>query len=425
MPLPNVNRRPTAIPPDDAAFRNFGGIVNTRSPKEIGREALKVGQNCELDNDKRLFRRNGYALFAAGAYRDGYALSDQSALYAVIGTTLVRQKEDGTTLTIATGLSAVSPPGGFSWSEDAMSYVAYTNGVDSGVIRGDAWVPLAVATPVINSALLTSSAVRTATFMNLGAKYVTNKFRIFATYTLADGRESPPSQIREITAAPETAFLTVDINTAYVATNLYACNPGGDKYYLVATAATRQFTVSVGELLMDGGDEYAFTTILEGYPSACRMLCYHRSQLFAGEYIAARGVTVVWRSLPMHHHLYDKEKDFFVLLGDVVLMLSTPKGLVIGTDTQIYGWDGETLTQLAQYGVVPGSCGDVSSDGVAYFWTLRGVAKAFPYELLTDKHFSGDPGIFNHARLFYEHGYCKLLAATVTGNPTFNQRIER
>lgn len=425
MPIPNPSRRPPAVSPDDAGFSDFEGIVNTKTGKEIGNKGLKAAQNCEIDDSKRIFRRNGYALFAAGAYRDGYALQDQSALYAVIGTTLVRQKEDGTTVSIKTGLNPISPPSGFSWSEDAMAYVAYTNGNDCGIIRGDVWVPLAITTPVINSAVLIGSAARVATFLNFGATYTSNKFRVFVTYTLVDGRESAPSQVVEITAAPEAAFLRVDVTPLYAATNLYACNPGGTVYYLVTTSTTQQITATVTELFTNGDVDYSYTTALEGFPAASRMLCHHGSRLFTSEFIAAKGVSVVWRSLPMQHHLYNKAEEFLTVLGEVVMMLSTPSGLVIGTDAQLYGWDGEKLTELTQYGVVPGSCGDVSPDGIAYFWTLRGIAKAFPYELLTEKHFSGDPGVFNHARLFYEHGYCKLLAATVTGNPTFNQRTER
>lgn len=422
MAIPQASRRPTAVSPDDAAFGDFEGIVNTKTPAQIAHKALKVAQNVEIDDAKKLFRRNGYALFAAGAYRDGYATEAQDALYAVIGTNLVRQREDGSTLLLKSGLSALSPPGGFSWSEDAQSYVAYTNGTDNGILRDDVWVPLAITTPSLNSATLTSSAVRAATFLNIGAKYTTNKFRVFVTYTLADGRESAPSQVVEITASPETAFIAVDVTPRYAKTNLYACNPGGDVYYLVTSSTAQIITASLVDLFANGGVDYEYSTSVEGFPSACRVLCHYGSRLYAGEFMPVQKVTVIWQSLPLRHHLYDKSEEFIVVAGELLLLLSTSKGLVIGTDTMIYGWDGTTLTQLAQYGVVPGNCGDVSPAGEAYFWTLRGIAKAFPYELLTEKTFSGDPGVFNHARLFYEHGYCKLVAATVTGNPTFNAR---
>jgi hypothetical protein len=60
-------------------------------------------------------------------------------------------------------------------------------------------------------------------------------------------------------------------------------------------------------------------------------------------------------------------------------------------------------------------------DGTAYFWTLRGIAKAAPYQLLTEPTYYADPGVFNHAKIFYERGYAKLVASTVSGNPVFNR----
>ena len=155
------------------------------------------------------------------------------------------------------------------------------------------------------------------------------------------------------------------------------------------------------------------------------MIRFYDGCMYATEYVQQVGMSVVWKSLPLQYHLFNKAEDFFTVVGEVILMLNTSKGMIIATDNQIYGWDGTTLTEITQYGVVVGSCGDVTPDGVAYFWTVRGIAKAFPYELVTEKTFSGDPGVFNHARLFYSRGYAKLLASTVSGNPAFNQRIER
>jgi hypothetical protein len=194
---------------------------------------------------------------------------------------------------------------------------------------------------------------------------------------------------------------------------------------LVGTYATQTMTVTVNQLNAKGGPVYPYTVAVEAYPSEARFIKHWNGRLYAAEYIQQVGVSVVWHSLPLQYHLFNKAEDFFTVIGEVVLMLDTPKGLIVGTDNQIYHWDGTTLTELTQYGVVLGSCGDVTPDGTAYFWTVRGIAKAMPYELLTEDTFSGDPGVFNHARLFYSHGHVKLLASTMSGNPVFNQRIER
>jgi hypothetical protein len=80
---------------------------------------------------------------------------------------------------------------------------------------------------------------------------------------------------------------------------------------------------------------------------------------------------------------------------------------------------------VAPYGVPRGICGDVGMDGLAYFWTERGIAKGPPYELVTERRFYGDPGVRNHARIFHERGYSKLVASTISGAPTWNAWKER
>lgn len=424
--LPNLQPRPPKVAPDESGFRDFVGIVNTETRKEFAKSALTVGTNVEIDNRKRIKRRSGYSLFLSGDIKGAYATNDQSKLYVISGTDLLRVFEDGTSRVLHSGLSATVPPMGYCWHEDPSNYVAYTNGVDSGIIRnGLDWLPLAITTPTITSATVTGTGTHQQMAFHIGDTYTENSFRIFVTYLLADGRESAPSAVWSLTAAPEVSSIAVTVPTAYAGTNLYCAAPGGSSYFLVGTATTSTFTAPVANLLATGGVKYPYTTALEGFSSACRYLTFYNGRMYCSEYVQERGMSVVWISMPLQYHLFNKSSDFFTVIGEVVLMLPTEKGLVIGTDNQIYSWDGTTLTELEQYGVVPGSCGDVMPDGTAYFWTLRGVAKALPYELVTEHTFSGDPGVFNHARLFHEHGFVKLLASTIAGNPVFNQRNER
>jgi hypothetical protein len=135
----------------------------------------------------------------------------------------------------------------------------------------------------------------------------------------------------------------------------------------------------------------------------------------------------------MQYHLFNRMADMFQVSGAPRLLLPSKDGMVIGTDDTIYIYkapdegrvkDGQ-LDTVAPYGVPPGVCGEVAMDGTAWFWTERGIAKAAPYQLVTEHRFYGDPGVFNHARIFYERGYAKLVASTIAGAPVFNQWKER
>jgi len=129
--------------------------------------------------------------------------------------------------------------------------------------------------------------------------------------------------------------------------------------------------------------------------------------------------------------------DFISVSSVPLLLLPFAEGILVGTTTNIYNFTPahrkemgfevpDLLTEVANYGVVQGVCGDTTQDHTtAYFWTVRGIAKAMPYELVTEHTFSGDPGVFNTAKIFYDRGYAKLVASTVSGNPVFNKWSER
>ena len=111
--------------------------------------------------------------------------------------------------------------------------------------------------------------------------------------------------------------------------------------------------------------------------------------------------------------------------GVVHLLLPTKTKLIIGTEAAIYDWDGTTLTELCDYGVVRGHCGDVMPDGTAYIWTVRGVIKLYPLAPVTESRVSVDPGFYVHAKLFHTKGYVKFVASTIAGEFAFNKRTEK
>lgn len=426
MPIPRAERRPTAVSPDDAAVSEFEGLVNVAEYEEIGWKGLRKADNVEIDDNKHIRRRDGFSSFLAGAIGGAYATLDQSKAFVIDGTVLKRVMEDGTTRTLQSGLSGL---GIYCWAEDPSNYVYYTNGIDNGIIRqGALWIPLAITTPQVGAAIVLDNAPHQMLPFHLGDSYGRNTIRLFATYLLADGRESAPSAVWQLDVAPEVRLLSVTVPHLYAGTNLYCTAPGGSSYYLAATVGVSSFTVQIRDIVSASGVEYPYSIALEGFDPDCAQLAFYQGKMYASLFIPSMGMSVIWISQALRYHLFNRAEDFITVVGETVLLLPTEKGLVIGTDNQIYSYNPDTspkLVELADYGVVPGSCGAVDDKGVAYFWTLRGIAKGLPYELVTESKFSGDPGVVNHARLFYRNGYLKLVASTIAGNPVFNARIER
>ena len=423
MPAPTRNRLPDPIP----SLQDFEGIVNTRRSKDIGYGGLTVGRNVEITNTKKLVRRDGYSRLLSGPYSAVYGTQTQQYMYAVRDGALVRVAFDGT----ETVLASSNLDGLYSWDEDPANNTYYTSSQgSSGIVLSDGMthLPLVLPTPSVLSVAVVTTAPWTVTPFNLGKTYTGNVMQLFATYLYADGRETAPSEIVTLPVAPEVQLLQAVVPLQPNATTLvYATAPGGSTYYLVAQATTPSFTFRVDQLTQQyTGPDYPYMTALDSFPPDAYLLQHHGGRLYAATYDPISRLGAIYKSLPLQYHLFDREHDFIMTSGPPLLMLDCKGGVLIATDSNIYFEpDDGPFQQLTNYGVPPGICGDVTQDGLAVFWTLRGVAKAMPYELVTEQRFSGDPGQFNAGKIFYDRGYAKFVASIVAGAPTFNQWSSR
>jgi hypothetical protein len=429
-------RRPQQLPDPIPSLGEFEGIINTRRKKDFGYGGLTVAYNVEVTNTKRLVRRNGYEAFADGAYTALYGSINQKLLLAVIGGELQHIDANGDALVLTTGLL----DGTYSWDEDPASNIFYTSDSGSnGIVSYEGiWFPLSLAVPVITQISAVETASWTVTPFNLGKKYTENVMQLFATYLYPDGRESAPSDVVTLPIAPEVKLLQAQIPVQSGCTTcVYATAPGGSTYWLVGQSTNPTFTFRVYMLTQSyTGTDYPYTTVLGSFPSEASVIAHYAGRLYAGVYDPEIALGAVYASLPLQYHLFNRAEDVFQVSGAPLLLLACTEGLIVGTEDMIYLWQEPqlrdhqagakgTLKTLANYGVPPGVCGDVAMDGIAYFWTQRGVAKAMPYELVTEQRFSGDPGVFNNAKILYERGYAKLLASTIAGAPAFNKWQER
>lgn len=405
---------------------NFVGIVNTKRSKDIGHKALTIARNVDITDTKKITRRSGRAIIDGETFVALYGKDAQDRLYGVKGGSLVDIDRNSTQTVLTTGLVGDI----FSWDEDPNNNVYYcSNKSSSGIItNAGVWQPIVVPVPVITSAGVIDPGTWEYRPFALGKRYNDNMMQVMATYVMADGRESAPSETVSVEVTPEVRMLRVVVPPLAAATRIYATAPGGSTYYLAAITINATVTVLVSNInMLATGAEYPYSMGIDAFPTDALLLCFYRGRLCAAAYDATSDMGALYMSLPLQFHLFDKSADFLGLSSVPLLLLPHSDGqqLIIGTSTNIYNYDGERLTEVANYGVIPGICGDTLQGGNAYFWTARGVAKAMPYELLTEQTFSGDPGVFNHARMIYDRGYAKLVASTVSGNPTFNAWSER
>lgn len=425
---------------DVKSANDFAGLVNTKRVKDFGQKALQIATNVEITDTKKIVRRNGYKLTASGAYTALYGTDAQTKKYAVKAGALVDIDHNNVETQLAAGLLGSS----FTWDEDPNNNVFFCSEQgSSGVITtGGVYLPLVLPVPVISAAGVIDPGTWEFKPFLLGKKYSTSarvRMQVMATYVMADGRESAPSETVSIAIAPEVRMIRVIVPPAGVATRVYATAPGGSTYYLVAVSSNSVITMLVQNMNWTAsGEKYPYTTALDSFPADARLLCHSRhGRLMAAVYDPVADMGAVYLSLPQQYHLFNKADDFISVSSCPLLLLPHAEGIIIGTTTNIYNYvppshhkntgqaTPESLTEIANYGVIPGVCGDVDKEGTPYFWTARGIAKAMPFELVTQEHFYGDPGVYNTVKIIYERGYAKLVASTVSGAATFNRWSER
>lgn len=130
---------------------------------------------------------------------------------------------------------------------------------------------------------------------------------------------------------------------------------------------------------------------------------------------------MVWFSEPLGYHLFNLDSNFFMVPGKVTMLAPHAAALVIGTDKHIHAYTGESLSQVADYGVVPGQHWAQDDDRLI-FWTTRGVC-TFPFSNLTERSVSVAPGVRVGGCLVRSGGQKRYLAVLQQGGDAFNQHI--
>jgi hypothetical protein len=146
------------------------------------------------------------------------------------------------------------------------------------------------------------------------------------------------------------------------------------------------------------GVAYNEALSVSGFPASASLLGFYGGVLYALAYDAADDQGVLYASLPLRYHLFDQAEDFMALSSYPLLLLPYTGGLVFGTSTNIYKFTpkhvtdtgqvaGETLTEMANYGVIPGGCGDTVEGRRLCLDTARRRAhyrRPYPVQVRTD-----------------------------------------
>lgn len=390
-----------------AAFRGLNNVVD---PLRLDLDWLVQADNVDISDTGGLSKRDGYALSMAGTFTGAASSLDHTRMYVVDdGGALKAMAGAATAVTLRSGLSSAP----MHWAE-VNRRMFYNNGVDAGIIEPDNtvldWRWPTPAAPAVAAVTGTLPA---------------GQYRVACTYVLADGRETGSSDYTEITLVEGQALQISGVpQLAGAITRTYIA-PADSTVFLLARSGT--LTAFVWNLSPDSlGIELA-TQDLAALPLTADVIQVWRGRIYAAMYMAEPNQTVVWFSKPLGFHLFDLQKDFFLVSGRVTMLAPHTSALVIGTGENVYAYDGKQLEQLIAHGVVPGWCWVAdeepkTGDASLLIWTQRGLCRFPPFVNLTSDRVSVAPGVQAGAALIAANGQKKFVVALHAGGTAFNQR---
>ena len=383
---------------DLPGIQGFNGLNNVTDPLRVGLGWLVQADNINVTDTGGMTRRDGYSLSQAGDFRAVYTTLDFSRLYAVVGSAL----KDYAGNTLAT-LTSTEP---MFWTE-TNDQVFFNNGTDSGVILPDntvlAWgwqIPAAPSVSAVTGSLDPGT------------------YQVRCTFSLPDGRVTGMSESTEITLVSGQALSisSIPVRSGHV-TNVYIA-PANSTVYQLAFI-TQSVTSFVWNTSPDQLGPELLNQFLDPLPAGTGPVQAWGGRMYAAQYFPTENQTVVWFSQPLGFHLFNLNQDFFMVPGHVHMLAPHKDALIVGTGERVFAYAGEKLSQLAQYGVVPGQHWSADDERIL-FWTARGLCAALPFTNLTEKQVSVAPGVHAGGCVVRSGGQKRYIAALQQGGSAFN-----
>lgn len=377
----------------------FKGLNNVTDPVRLESGWLTRADNINITSSGGISVRKGYAKVLDGALRSAHTTRDFRRMFVHDGDAIKAVLPDMGTITLATGFGAEP----MRWME-FNDQVFFANPSGDGIITLDnqvlEWRWAELPAPTL-----------TAVTGNLPA----GQYAACLTRTLPDGRETGAGEIAYVTLR---AGQGLEISNLPVGANLYLTP--ADSTVFQAAGRVRAPTMHWADSANNLGGEL-LTGFTNPLPYGTHLITMWRGQAYAAQYLPEQDQTVVWWSDPLAPHLWSLDSAFFMVPRRVELLAPCATGLIVGTNAAIELYDGEKLTPVVDYGVVPGfNAADDEDAGKTYFWTQRGLCVLPDFLNLTQNRVSVAPGAQAGAALIHDEGQRRIVVTLQKGGTAFN-----
>lgn len=367
----------------------FAGLNNKAEPRVLPPNAFTTAVNIDLDDARKIRRRRPYAeLLPVAGLTALWATPDESRAFAIIDGILYELVGDTPDLI---ALRADVGDGEAYWDWDGSRVFVSLKGGDL-VVDGKTVMPLTIPRPAPPRLTL------------IDGDLPAGRYLVAAVNEDIYGRQSGASDLVPIVLeAPGGIQIEPQAASANHAVRLFVTGTNGSVLHRLYGAHYRDLE-QMGEPL--DGAQYNAVDGPAGGPVA-----FHAGRLWKA--MPFDGTTVVTPSQPFWHHLFAYGPESFQVQGTPTGLAEAAGALLIGTSAGIWRYHiDEGLAQIAHYGMPGGQPIVKDKSEVAYFWTNRGLCRAFPFENLTDTNVSAAPGARCAVGIVEEGGFSRVVAVT-------------
>lgn len=339
-------------------IKQFLGIRNTARQRKQPVGALSMAQNVDIDDEGAVVTRNGYVKSMNGtSITAAYAPRHSDYGYVVDNGRLLKVTQNLSKI----DLGAVSSERTV-WAE-AGDYVFLSTGK---VVNNSELVDWRVDPPDALQCRVTSGAL------------AAGQYQLVATVITADGRESASSGLT-VLDVPDGGAIQID-NAA--GKNIYVTEANGEVFYYAGTGLNYITSTLLLSIPLDPA-----LLLNNPLPDGIDQIAYYSGSVYYSLFDQVNNTSVVGWSKPFRWHVFDVSDDYILIPGQVRCMIATgqeqDKALIIATERQIFAFNGDSLAELAAYGVPNGVTASRSLSGLTLIWTDRGVCSVEPFQNLT------------------------------------------
>lgn len=371
----------------------FQGLNNVRDPRTMGPSWLRVADNVDITDTQHIVRRPGHTRVAEGTFRAAFVTQDETSAFVASPTTLYLLNPDYTLEPVA----ELDPAAPVRFLE--VNHRVYVlNGYRHLVLEGARTRPWGLPVPQLG-----------AVERHPGTMMPAGEYSFAVSHVAEDGRESGLSQPVVATADGPTAWRVFLPQEPGLRTALYMSS--GQDSVLYRVTVTQQ---PVLDLSWDSIDSsISPTTTGCSPPPPGGVLAFHQGRVLIGDSFPEQRMSLIWQSDPLSYELFQLDRGYIPVPGEVRMLHGTPLGLLIGTDREVLLWTPqEEMTTLFSYGVPPGSAIREADDGALYFWTDRGLCTVGEegFQNIMDRVYSPEKAVSASLAVMELGGYRKVLA---------------